>query len=124
MGDMLTEEREKTSLFTKFVERTPFNDKKVKDRTLVKKLMDQLKRGDIDVKAIIRLGKLHPKKHKEGKTRPISLLLYEKMPRQCHAKRVAPRPRAQWKDDHNIKTLKTIKETKIHLPTLFPTLLA
>ena len=73
------------------MERTPFNGKKVKDQTLVTKLMDQLKRGDIDVKSMIRLGKLHPKKHKEGKTRPISLNLYEKMPRQCHAKRVAPR---------------------------------
>ena len=54
------------------MEGTPLNDRKAKDETLVTNIMDQLNRGDIDVKFISRLGKLDQQSTKRL-TRPIKL---------------------------------------------------
>ena len=78
--DRLKEEREKNIIIYKVheTEGTPLNDRKVKDATLVAKIMDQLNRGAIDVKSISRLGKFDPQMHKEGKTRPIKVSFHTK----------------------------------------------
>ena len=52
-------------------------ERKKSDREFVDKLLKQMNRADLEIKSVFRLGRFSEDKHKEGKSRPIKLVLYK-----------------------------------------------
>ena len=74
------EEREKNVIIYKHpeIEGISLEERRNNDKTFVKALLKELNREDIEVKGIMRLGKFDSDSHKDGKCRPIKLVLYSK----------------------------------------------
>ena len=76
----MKEEREKNVIIYKHpeIEGISLEERRNNDKTFVKALLKELNRDDIEVKGIMRLGKFDSGSHKDGKCRPIKLVLYSK----------------------------------------------
>ena len=53
-------------------------DRKNKDKDTIKKVLMAINRNDIQIKPFFRLGKFDCEKHKQGKCRPIKIMLHSK----------------------------------------------
>ena len=76
----MKEEKEKNVIIYKHpeIEGISLEERRNNDKTFVKALLKELNRDDIQVKGIVRLGKFDLDSHKDGKCRPIKLVLYSK----------------------------------------------
>ena len=53
-------------------------DRKNKDKDTINKVLMAINRNDIQIKTFFRLGKFDSEKHKQGKCRPIKIMLHSK----------------------------------------------